>query len=94
MEFRDVVIGCDPIGDEIEAVKEAIEYLIMARNKIITASVCTREDKIDDVLMQARYTIDLIIDAVTSTINKYYSIKIRVDKFRKKVWLETPKPDP
>jgi hypothetical protein len=35
MEFRDVVIGCDPIDDEVEAVKEAIEYLIMARNTML-----------------------------------------------------------
>jgi len=88
MEFRDVVIGCGPIDDEVEAVKEAIEYLIMARDRINTALACTRESEIDDVLMQSRNAIDLIIGAVTSTMNKHYRVKIRVDEFRRKVWLE------
>jgi len=89
-QIQEVDDECNPIRDEIDALKEAIEHLIVARKKIVTASVCTNSHEVDEVLTNARDTINLIIDAIMLVENKHSRIKIRTDSLKTRVWTEIP----
>jgi len=77
--------------DDVELIKEVIEKLIEAKRKIAEAASCVDTNNhfdVYDMLVNVRFSILTLIDALTLVSNRNYRVKIRTDPLKTKVWKE------